>query len=435
VKILQSSSSQAQSLMSEREERRFQYFAAYDAEIQSDFETYRKSREGFLIDCAKERDGVSLKKEQLWVDSTQIKTSQKFLSLEARGFVEAAKHRIERYQSELKFNSFSIQEEAGVLWGVETRALDRVGIYVPGGRVSYFMNLMMNAIPARLAGVKDIIVATPPKKNVKNGFIDSLTLYAAKLLGIDRILLAGGPPALAALAFGTSQTQPVQKIVGSGSNRTNVAKMKLAGMVGIDTFAGPSETVFVCDKSSDPQVVAADVLGRADHDPSSQIYLFHSDQTWIQNLVDRMAALLSDVKDQTTQESIRICLEKNFACVVVKNLDEAFKWVNRLAPATACLQIKNPSDYVKKIESVGLLLLGPYTPPTAVDLFGGAAGSVPTSGSAVFFQAISPASFQRRFSSVEVDRSALERTQEASRELSRLEGFVVHDASFKSRLE
>lgn len=434
MRIVQASSLQAQNLLKQRDELRLKLIDDFDLEIQNDFRRYRREGEAFLIECAKDRDGLSLTGESLWVDPARIKTSGKLLSIEARGFVESVKDRIERYQSELKLNSFTVEEEAGVLWGVEMRSFDRVGIYVPGGRVSYFMSLLMHAVPARMAGVKEIIVATPPKDLHEGVLIDPLMLYAAKLLEIDRILLAGGAPGMAALAFGTARTQPVQKIVGSGSNRTNVAKMRLAGIVSVDTFAGPSETAFVCDKTSDPQVIAADILGRADHDPNSQIFLLHQDEDWIQRLLAGMAVTLSEVKDQQTQESIRLCLEKNFVCVIVKNTDEALKWVNQLAPATLCLHLKNPSDYIKKVQACGLLLLGPFTPPTAVDLFGGASGALATAGAARFFQFISPASFQRRFSYVEIDRSALERTQESSRELARLEGFVVHDESFKTRL-
>jgi histidinol dehydrogenase len=435
VRIIQASSPQAQNLLKQRDEMRLQWMDDYDLEIQKDFRRYRQEGEDFLVECAKDRDGLSLNGETLWVDPAQIKTSGKLLSIEARGFVESVKDRIERYQSELKLNSFTVEEEAGVLWGVEMRSFDRVGIYTPGGRVSYFMSLLIHAVPARMAGVKEIVVATPPKDLENGARIDPLMLYAAKLLEIDRILLAGGAPAMAALAFGTARTQPVQKIVGSGSNRTNVAKMRLAGIVSVDTFAGPSETAFVCDKSADPRVVAADILGRADHDPSSLIYVLHQDEEWIQRLLNGMAVTLNEVKDQQTQESIRLCLEKNFVCLMVKNIDEALKWVNQLAPATLCLHVKNPSDHIKKVQACGLLLLGPFTPPTAVDLFGGASGALATSGAAKFFQFISPASFQRRFSYVEVDQSALERTQESSRELARLEGFVVHDESFKTRLE
>ena len=435
MRILSSSSAQAQSVLKDREQFRLRLIDEYDYEIQSDFRRYRFDREDFLVECAKDRDGLALNAESLWVDPVQIKTSAKLLSVEARGFVEAVKDRIERYQSELKFNSFTVEEEAGVLWGVETRPFDRVGIYVPGGRVSYFMSLMINAVPARMAGVRDIVVATPPKRSLPGTFVDPLLLYAAKILDVDQILLSGGAPGLAALAFGTSKTLPVQKIVGSGSNRTNVAKMRLSGIVSVDTFAGPSETAFVCDKTVDLKVLAADILGRADHDPDSKIFLFHQDEVWVQNLVSRMASIISDVKDQQTQESLKICLEKNFLCLIVKNTDEALRFVNQISPATVCLHIKNPSDSIRKIHSCGLLLIGPYTPPTAVDLFGGAAGALPTSGAAQFFQAISPASFQRRFSYVEVDRSALERSQESSQELARLEGFIVHDESFKARLE
>jgi histidinol dehydrogenase len=254
------------------------------------------------------------------------------------------------------------------------------------------------------------------------------------LLDISTILVAGGPAALAALAFGTKKSAPVQKVLASGGARTIVGLHHLSGYVGVELCAGNSEICFICDDSTTIDMVAGDILGCADRDPEASVFLFHSSDKWIHSLVEKLAALVADVKDLQSRETIQRCLEKNFFCFICKDLSEAFELSNRLGPGTLSVQVENASEHLEKIEVAGQVLLGSYSPPTATDLIGGAAGLVSTWGSAAFSSSLSPAAFMRRFPYVEVSKEALERTHAESRKLAEEEGFHEREPSFVARI-
>jgi histidinol dehydrogenase len=396
---------------------------------------YRKEGESGLVAHALEFDGVSITENQIWVDPSAIKNSHKLLSSATRTALDRVKDRIERFHEELKITSFQREEDAGVVWGAEVHPLDRVGIYVPGGRANYFMALMLCAIPARVAGVKEIVVATPPKKNIAAPFIDPTLLYSAKIMDVHEIILGGGVMGMAAMAFGTKKTKAVEKIVGSGGKRTTVGKQRLLGYVGVDGFSGPSETAFVCDKSSNVKVIAADILARADSDPEAEIFVFHTREDFIQTLVEELAAGINQLKDQRTRGGVESCLEKNTYFFLIKNLPEAFSIINQISPGTVCLDLKNASDYSSEIRSCGSLLIGEFTPSPSMDLVGGASGPVNTLGSASHSVSISPASFVRRFGVIEYDQESLARYRKEAVHLAQDIGFTTHEQSYKARFQ
>lgn len=394
--------------------RRQSVFDEYRATADEQIAHYREGGEDYLLRQTRELDGVDLKPEELWVSPGLIKAAHKGLRSEVREAVEKAKERIERFQEDLKLSAVQSQEESGIFWGTCVRPLDRVGIYVPGGQSHFFLTLLFCAVPARMAGVNEIIIASPPRKKWGTPYVDPLILYAAKILDISKILVAGGPAALAALAFGTKNSQPVQKIVGSGSKRTIVAKHRLSGIAGTEGLFGPSETAFLCDKSSEPSFVAADIISRADRDSEASIYVFHTDEKWIDHLVEQLAAGVSAMKDATSRKAVQDCLESNCHFFIVKNFNEAISLANQISPGYLCLPIDRASDYVDQIQSCGNLLLGPYCPAGASDLIGGAAGLISTLGGSQFSVSMSPASFVRRFPYIEVSQEALDRTRQSS---------------------
>lgn len=435
MKILKTGTPEFQETMNSVVSRRQHLMDEFSHETDEIIKRYRQSHERCLLEIARQYDQVTLTENELWISEEEIKNSHKKISSELRQTIENVKKRIERFQKELKTLSFHSEEEAGIFWGTEVRALDRVGIYVPGGRASYFITLILCAVSARLAGVKEIIVATAPKRRFGAPYVEPSLLYAAKLMEIQKILVAGGPAALAALAFGTKKTANVQMIVGGGSRRTMVAKQRLSGYVGIDGLTGPLEMGFICDKLASPKQVALEMIGRADHDPEAEIFIFHQQEKWIETLMDELTQGINNIKDRDTRATVDSCMQLNTYCFLVKNLEEAFSCINEIAPAVLCLRIEGASDYVKKVKTCGTVLLGPYTPPVALDLIGGASGVVKTHGTSQFSRLLTPDAFTHQFSSLEFSRGALKRYEDASRLLSLEEGFVTHGLSYKISLE
>jgi histidinol dehydrogenase len=348
-----------------------------------------------------------------------------------RQSIDHAIARVERFQKELRPSSFQTQEEAGLYWGIEVRPLSRVGIYVPK---AYFLTMILNAVPARLAGVDELIVATPPDKKFGAPYVDPALLYAAKVFEIDRILLAGGVGGLAALALGSEDSLPVEKIVGATSKLGVVAKQKLSADVGIDGYPGPTEVAFVCDSSSSVKSVAADIVGLSDHNPNAEVFVFHHAEKWLQSLIDEIIVLIQNLKSHESREAVRNCLESNTHLFLMKKLEDSLATVNRLSPGLLCLVLDQAAEHLEKVKSCGSLLLGHYTSPVCLDLIGGATGLVSTLGSSAHFSLITPQTFCRLFSVVEIQKEALQRFQKESLELSEIEGFMAHQEVFGSRL-
>ncbi len=434
MKVLSSGTPEFKNALANLGKRRERLFSEYGTEVDIALGHYQQHREIALVDWARQHDEVTLKESDLWVDESHIKKAYKHVPSDVRKAIDHAVERVQRFQEELKLDSFSTQEEAGVYWGTQVRPLDRVGIYVPGGRANYFTTLILCAVPARTAGVKELIVATPPKARLEKPFVEPALLYAAKLLDIDKILVSGSVGALAALAYGTKNEAPVDKIVGSGNGRTAVAKVRLSAVVGTDGLTGPSETAFLCDSSSNVESVAADIIGRADRDPEAEIYVFQSDAKWLQKLVEELARALSQVRDDSSRTGAQQCLEKHTLIFKTKSINEGIELVNEIAPGVLCLVVDQAASYVSQIQKCGSILLGHFTPPVSIELVGGPSGTVPTLGSAAYSLSMSPASFVRRFTVMEFDQSALERFEQESVELSQEEGFHTHEASYRKRL-
>lgn len=399
-------------------------------EVDGIIKNYRQNQEAALIELAKKYDGVDLSLDQLWVEPDQIKNSHKVVSAEVRQAVDHTISRVERFQSEMRRSSFQAQLESGLYWGVEVKPLERVGIYVPH---SYFLTAILCAVPAKLAGVKEIVLATPPQKKLEAPFVDPALLYVAKVFDIQHVLVSGGVGALSALAFGAEAFSPVQKIVGPTGKLGLVAKQRLSGYVGIDMFAGPSDCAFVADKSTSKEALVADIIGMADHNPEAEIFVFHDDENWLQSLLEMMIGSLTEIKEQETRDSIRDCFEGNMHFVVTKGVKESIHLLNELAPGIAVLSFEKANDFRDRVQACGCLLLGAFTPPVSLDLIGGGTGIVPTLGTAAFSSMSSPAAYQRIYSVVELNFEALQRLQKESIELSKTEGFMTHSNVFESR--
>lgn len=393
--------------------------------------SFRARGEDFLIESAQEFDGAELGVEDLFVDPDQIKNSHKLVSDELKEAIDQSLTRIERCQMELKPNAFQTQDEAGIYWGVEVRPIRRVGLYSPAKQLTA---LMISCVQSRIAGVEEIIFATPPQKALGAPFIDPGILYLAKVFGVNQILLAGGAPALAALAFGTASTLPVEKIIGPTGRLAMVAKQLLSGIVGIDAMTGPADVAFVCNSTSDYKSVAADIISLAEKNPEAEVFVLHPDDRWLNRLLEELINISQTIKNEKAKK-IRDCLESNTHFFLVNDVDEAFKICNRLAPGVLCVPIRKAADHIDKVSSAGALLLGHFTPPAALDLVGGASGLVPTLGAAVFSSMSSPKTFVREFALIEIQKEALERLRGKSEALAQAENLHLFSQLFDSRLK
>ena len=317
----------------------------------------------------------------------------------------------------------------GAIVGAKVTPLDSVGIYVPGGRALYPSTLLMNAIPASVAGVERIVVVNPP---TKDGSLDSAILKACELAGVTEIYSVGGAQAIAALAYGTEQIAPVDKITGPGNAFVAAAKKLVSGDVGIDMIAGPSEVCVVADETADPRFVAIDLMAQAEHDPLASCYLV----TFSAEYADAVeAAVAEHVKDSTRADITMASLDNEGLVVVCKDLPQAIGAVNVIAPEHLELHIENPMDSLGAIRHAGAIFLGEWTPEAVGDYVAGPNHTLPTGGTARFSSPLSTEEFVKKSSIIQYSPAALADDADAIVKIARHEGLWAHARSVELRQE
>lgn len=325
--------------------------------------------------------------------------------------------------------SWLTTREDGTILGQRIRGLDRVGIYVPGGTAAYPSSVLMNAIPARIAGVKEIVMVTPPPKN---GGFNADVMAAAYIAGVDRVYLCGGAQAVAALAYGTASIPKVDKIVGPGNIFVATAKRLTYGQVDIDMIAGPSEILILADETAEPAYLAADLMSQAEHDAlASAILLTDSEQIARQAL----AELEKQVVTLPREEIIRRSLRDYGAVIVCRDLDEAVEFANQLAPEHLEVMCREPMEYVGRLDNAGSVFLGKYSPEPLGDYYAGPNHVLPTSGTARFFSPLSVDSFVKKSSFIYYNRPALEQAKDDIMAIAHAEGLDAHANSIKVRFD
>lgn len=334
---------------------------------------------------------------------------------------------IRDFHARQKQQSWLEPKENGVILGQRIRGLKRVGVYVPGGTAAYPSSVLMNVIPAKIAGVKEIIMVTPPQKD---GTANPDILAAAKIAGVDRVFLMGGAQAVAALAYGTQSVPKVDKIVGPGNIFVATAKKLLYGTVDIDMIAGPSEILIVADKSANPKFLAADLMSQAEHDKmASAILLTTSEETaneTAKELSRQMQAL-------ERRDIIEQSLDDFGAIIVCKDISEAVDFANELAPEHLELAVENPMEYIGRVDNAGSVFLGHYSPEPLGDYFAGPNHVLPTSGTARFFSPLSVDSFIKKSSFIYYTEPALSKAKDDIIKLAETEGLTAHANSIKVR--
>lgn len=334
---------------------------------------------------------------------------------------------IRDFHARQKQQSWLETKQNGVILGQRIRGLKRVGVYVPGGTAAYPSSVLMNVIPAKIAGVKEIVMVTPPQKD---GTANPDILAAAKIAGVDRVFLMGGAQAVAALAYGTQSVPKVDKIVGPGNIFVATAKKLLYGTVDIDMIAGPSEILIVADKSANPKFLAADLMSQAEHDKmASAILLTTSEET-----ANETAKELSrQMQTLERRDIIEQSLNDFGAIIVCKDISEAVDFANELAPEHLELAVENPMEYIGRVDNAGSVFLGHYSPEPLGDYFAGPNHVLPTSGTARFFSPLSVDSFIKKSSFIYYTEPALSEAKDDIIKLAETEGLTAHANSIKVR--
>ncbi len=334
---------------------------------------------------------------------------------------------IRDFHARQKQQSWLEPKQNGVILGQRIRRLKRVGVYVPGGTAAYPSSVLMNVIPAKIAGVKEIVMVTPPQKD---GTANPDILAAAKIAGVDRVFLMGGAQAVAALAYGTQSVPKVDKIVGPGNIFVATAKKLLYGTVDIDMIAGPSEILIVADKSANPKFLAADLMSQAEHDKmASAILLTTSEET-----ANETAKELSrQMQTLERRDIIEQSLNDFGAIIVCKDISEAVDFANELAPEHLELAVENPMEYIGRVDNAGSVFLGHYSPEPLGDYFAGPNHVLPTSGTARFFSPLSVDSFIKKSSFIYYTEPALSEAKDDIIKLAETEGLTAHANSIKVR--
>ena len=369
---------------------------------------------------------------ELEVQRSDLQHALEGLPADQRSALEAAAQRVRRYHERQPLQSWHYEEDSealrGTLLGQKVTPLDRVGLYVPGGKASYPSSVLMNAIPAKVAGVKELIMVVPTPSGERN----PLVLAAAALAGVDRVFCIGGAQAIGALAYGTESVPKVDKIVGPGNAYVAAAKRRVFGVVGIDMVAGPSEILIICDGLTDPDWVAMDLFSQAEHDELAQSILLCPDAAYIERVAASIEKLLPGMPRRAV---IRAALENRGALIEVRDLDEACVLSNRIAPEHLELSLVDAEAWLDKIQHAGAIFIGPYTSESLGDYCAGPNHVLPTSGSARFSSPLGVYDFQKRSSLIRVSKAASKTLGRIASTLAQGEGLPAHARSADYRVE
>ena len=364
---------------------------------------------------------------ELQVSQSQLQNALDSLSAVQRQALESAAQRIRSYHEKQQQESWQYQEQDGTVLGQKVTPLDRVGIYVPGGKAAYPSSVLMNAIPAKVAGVSDIVMTVPtPDREV-----NALVLAAAAVAGVDKVFTIGGAQAVGALAYGTASVPKVDKIVGPGNIYVAMAKRFVFGVVGIDMIAGPSEICILGDGKTDPDWIAMDLFSQAEHDQDAQSILVSPDAEYLQQVKASIARLLPEME---RRDIIKASLSARGALIKVRDMKEAVDVVNIIAPEHLELSVANPEQLLPDIRHAGAIFMGRYTAEALGDYCAGPNHVLPTSGTARFSSPLGVYDFQKRSSIIHFSAQGASKVGQVASVLARGEGLTAHARSAEYRI-
>lgn len=386
----------------------------------------RERGDAAVIDYTTRFDRFVMTREKLQVTEQEIEAAYSICQKDHLDALQAAADRIATYHQRQLPQGFQYVDDVGVTLGNRWTPVESVGLYVPGGLASYPSSVLMNAIPARVAGVKTLVMAVP----APDGEINPLVLAAAKIAAVDTVYRIGGAQAIAALAYGTETITPVDKIVGPGNAYVAMAKRQVFGKVGIDMIAGPSEILVVADSKNNPRWIAADLLSQAEHDKAARSLLITDDRAFAEKVSDAVKELLATLH---RKEIATASWEQNGAIIVVDVLETAIPIVNMIAPEHLELAIDQPEIFAEKIHNAGAIFLGRYTPEAMGDYIAGPSHVLPTAGTARFSSGLSVFDFLKRISVIGCSEAAFGALSHPVALLAKAEGLDAHALSVSIR--
>lgn len=397
-------------------------------QVEAILRAVRARGDAALLEFTERFDRVRLQVSELAVTAAEYDAAERAVGAPTLGALQYAASRIQEFHRHGLPRSWWVEDANGSLLGQQVRPLDRVGIYVPGGRAAYPSTVLMTAVPARVAGVPEIVLVSPPSQDKS---LNAAVLAAARVAGVTEAYRVGGAQAIAALAYGTDTIRRVDKIVGPGNIYVALAKSKVFGQVGIDMVAGPSEVVVVADETADPQWVAADLLAQAEHDPMARAVLLTPAAGLLEGVADALDKRLVGLERRAVAAK---ALENNGALVLTRDLDEAVAIANALAPEHLELQVGDPFALLSRIRHAGAIFLGRHTPEVIGDYVAGPNHVLPTGGTARFSSALGVEDFMKRSSLIHYSAKGLREARPHVEELARVEGLQAHGAAAGVRL-
>ncbi len=390
-------------------------------------ENVKENKDSALRFYAEKFDGVKL--NQLEVSKEEIEEAFGLVDKDLVETIKRAEQNIRAFHEKQKREGFRIEKENGVILGQKISAIEKVGLYVPGGTASYPSTVLMDAVPAKIAGCSQIIMVTPP---MKNGKINPAILVAAKTAGVDRIFKISGAQAIAGLAYGTESLPKVDKIVGPGNIFVAEAKRQVFGIVAIDVIAGPSEILIIADKSCNAKHVACDLLSQAEHDKRASAVLITDSMELAKQVQEQIECQL---KELSREQIARVSIDENGKIIVCEDIKSAIDIANEVAPEHLELCIDNPFDYLEDVKHAGSIFLGKNCPEALGDYFAGPNHTLPTNGTARFSSPLSVDDFIKKSQFIYYTKQALEKDCKKVELFAKAEGLTAHAKSAVIRME
>ena len=426
MKIIRSQDREFKNFSSLLLDRSRQKSAEVEKKVREIIDKVKRSGDKALVKFSRDFDGVSFNPAEFRVREEEFLLAEKAVPEQVKRDMKAAMERIKKFQLKSLKGSWIYSEKKGILLGQAVKPINTVGIYVPGGKASYPSSVFMNAIPAKIAGVRKIIMCSPAPQ----GRLNPYCLVAAKLSEVDEVYKVGGAQAIAAMAYGTDTIPRVDKIVGPGNIFVATAKKMVFGEVGIDMVAGPTEVVVLADSGANPKFIAADMLSQAEHDETaSAILVTDSEKIASQTSREISKQGLKLKRSEIARKSLR----KYGAIILTETIDQAVDIVNQIAPEHLEIMARNPMRFVSKIENAGAIFLGSYSPEALGDYAAGPSHVLPTGGTARFSSALSVDDFIKRISLISYDKNQFLKVKKLLETMAKIEGLDGHFESVRVR--
>lgn len=404
-------------------------YGQYEASVKEILDKVKEEKDAAVFAYTAKFDGAELTADTIEVTDAEIEEAYAQVDDTLLTVIRKAKDNIESYHAKQRQNSWFDSKPDGTILGQKITPLHRVGVYVPGGKAVYPSSVLMNVMPAKVAGVDEIIMVTPPGKN---GKVNPNTLVAAKETGVDKIYKVGGAQAIAALAYGTESIPKVDKIVGPGNIYVALAKKAVYGHVSIDSIAGPSEILVVADETANPRYVAADLLSQAEHDELASAILVTTSEKLAHEVSDQVDGFL---KELSRAEIISKSLDNYGYILLADTMEDVIDVANEIASEHLEIQTKNPFEVMTKIRNAGAIFIGEYASEPLGDYFAGPNHILPTNGTAKFFSPLSVDDFIKKSSIISYSREALQKVHKDIESFAKAEQLTAHANSIHVRFE